>query len=62
MRPTFAGPSSSSSKWRATQDPGKTSPTSNTAGYRSTGLDVNPSSLTASNLPQGDQTDNAEKK
>lgn len=62
MRPAYAGPASSSSLWRATQDPGKTSPSSNTAGYRSTGLDVNPASLTASNLPQNQQTENEEKK
>jgi hypothetical protein len=62
MRPSYAGPASSSSRWRATQDPGKTSPSSNTAGYRSAGLDVNPASLTASNLPQQKQLENAEKK
>jgi len=62
MRPAYAGPASSSSLWRATQDPGKTSPSSNTAGYRSAGLDVNPASLTASNVPQQQQADNAEKK
>ncbi len=63
MRPSYAGPASSSSLWRATQDPGKTSPSSNTAGYRSAGLDVNPASLTASNLPQQQQQpENAEKK
>ena len=62
MRPTFAGPASASSKWQAKQDPGKTSPSSNSAGYRSTGLDVNPASLTASNLPKGAQADNVEKK
>jgi hypothetical protein len=63
MRPSYAGPASSSSRWRATQDPGKTSPSSNTAGYRSAGLDVNPASLTASNLPQQQQKpENSEKK
>ncbi len=62
MRPAYAGPASSSSRWRATQDPGKTSPTSNAAGYRSAGLDVNPASLTSSNLPQGQQSGNTEKK
>lgn len=51
MRPAYAGPASSSSRWKATQDPGKTSPSSNTAGYRAAGLDVKPASLTASNLP-----------
>ncbi|CAF2976838.1 unnamed protein product [Rotaria sp. Silwood2] len=55
MRPTYAGPASSSSNWRATQDPGTTSPTSNTAGYRSVGMDMNPASLTAANLPQEQQ-------
>lgn len=62
MRPAYAGPASSSSVWRATQDPGKTSPSSNTAGYRSAGLDTNPASLTASNLPPEQQLENAEKK
>lgn len=62
MRPAYAGPASSSSRWRATQDPGKTSPSSNAAGYRSAGLDVNPASLTASNLPQNASTDQTEKK
>ena len=62
MRPAYAGPASSSSRWRATQDPGKTSATSNAAGYRSVGLDVNPASLTASNLPQEQQPENEEKK
>ncbi|UJR29911.1 hypothetical protein I4U23_017459 [Adineta vaga] len=62
MRPAYAGPASSSSRWRATQDPGKTSPTSNAAGYRSTGLEQNPASLTASNLPQEQQSENDEKK
>jgi hypothetical protein len=62
MRPAYAGPASSSSVWKATQDPGKTSPSSNTAGYRSAGLDVNPASLTASNLPQEKQPKNVEKK
>jgi len=52
MRPAYVGPGSSSFQWQATQDPGKTSPSSNTAGYRVAGLDINPSSLTASNLPQ----------
>jgi len=62
MRPAYAGPASSSSPWKATQDPGKTSPSSNAAGYRAAGLDVNPASLTASNLPQQQQPKNAEKK
>lgn len=62
MRPAYAGPASSSSRWRATQDPGKTSPSSNAAGYRSAGLDLNPASLTASNLPQNSSTDQQEKK
>jgi hypothetical protein len=62
MRPAYAGPASSSSGWKATQDPGKTSGSSNTAGYRSVGLDVNPASLTASNLPKEQQPGNTEKK
>ena len=62
MRPAYAGPASSSSVWRATQDPGKTSPSSNTAGYQSVGLDVNPASLTASNLPQQQQQPAGEQK
>ncbi|CAF4202005.1 unnamed protein product, partial [Rotaria sp. Silwood2] len=62
MRPTYAGPASSSSNWRATQDPGTTSPTSNTAGYRSVGMDMNPASLTAANLPQEQQFGVEEKK
>ncbi|CAF1321166.1 unnamed protein product [Adineta steineri] len=59
---TYAGPASSRSQWKVTQDPGKTSPTSNAAGYRSAGLDVNPASLTASNLPQEQQSEAEEKK
>jgi hypothetical protein len=62
MRPAYAGPASSSSRWKATQDPGKTSGTSNSAGYRSVGLDVNPASLTASNLPQQQQPEGEQKK
>ncbi|CAF0951087.1 unnamed protein product [Rotaria sordida] len=52
MRPAYAGPSSGSSSWRATLDPGITSPNSNSAGYRAVGFDTNPASLTAANIPQ----------
>lgn len=38
MRPAFAGPGSASSRWKPTQDPGKTSASSN-SGNRSGGSD-----------------------
>lgn len=41
MRPAYAGPGSASSRWKPTQDPGKTSASSNTAGNRPSGSDAN---------------------
>ena len=42
MRPAYAGPGSASSRWKPTQDPGKTSASFNIAGNRSTaGSDAN---------------------
>ncbi len=35
MRPAFAGPGSGGSRWKPTQDPGKTAPSSNSVNKQS---------------------------
>ena len=41
MRPVFAGPGAAGSRWKPTQDPGKTSPCSNSGNNRPAGSDAN---------------------
>jgi hypothetical protein len=60
MRPSYGGPGSASSRWKPTQDPGKTSPSSNTAGNRSAGSDTNSTSPKAANTQQQQQHEQQE--
>ncbi|CAF3923199.1 unnamed protein product [Adineta steineri] len=55
MRPAYAGPGSGSPRWKPTQDPGKTSPSSNTSVNRSNGNDVNSATSKVGNTQQNQQ-------
>ncbi len=62
MRPSYAGPGSASSRWKPTQDPGKTSPSSNTGANRQTGTDVNSTTTKETNTQNQQQSTNEEDK
>ena len=62
MRPTFAGPGSSTSHWKPTQDPGKTSPCSNTGGNKSSGVSGSSLSSKGANPQQQQNTNDQEEK
>jgi hypothetical protein len=55
MRPAYAGPGSASSRWKPTQDPGKTSPSSNFGGNRPGGTDTNSAASKGANTQQQQQ-------
>lgn len=63
MRPAYAGPGSASSRWKPTQDPGKTSPSSNSGGNRPSGTDTaNSATPKGVNTQQGQEQTNDETK
>jgi hypothetical protein len=62
MRPAYAGPGSGSSRWKPTQDPGKTSASSNFIGNRPSGTDTNSATSKGGNTQHQQQTNDEEKK
>jgi len=62
MRPAYAGPGSASSRWKPTQDPGKTSPSSNTGAHRPNGTDVNSIASKGGNTQYQQTSENEQKK
>jgi len=55
MRPSYGGPGSASSRWKPTQDPGKTTPSSNFGGNRPGGTETNSATSKGANTQQQQQ-------
>lgn len=62
MRPAYAGPGSASSRWKPTQDPGKTAPSSNFGGNRPSGIDTKSTTSKEGNTQQEQEQANDETK